>query len=904
MLTARADSFDPAAMEANEEPGLEATVEQEAPVEQVQAVEQNVQVEAGAELELSIQSGKALNELTWESSDENIVHVTKVDREDGTSVMVISGTNAGNAQIKASQSDGQVVEIWNVVVTEAPAEQNGAETQEDYYAEDAVNEQQTEEAPAENNEETQTDAVSEEIPEETLKEEAAAPEEEKAETEEAPAEEVKESEETTAEEEVKSEETTAEEEVKSEETTAEEEVKSEETTSEEVPAEIEEESKEETSEEAKSEEEKDTLSYDEAIEKLYNETMTISDEEILEVAEKMEDDLEELEKAAEKAENVDDAAGVVDAVKEFEVAKSEYLAEGTTETEFNSNVESELEKQKNYLDSYVVSEGSTTQTIPKISVESTEISGDTATVNATEWVTAGYDNAEGSTSASAFEYAFTLTLSKDEESGEWAVSDISNTDQNFDWMITSEEFDRRLASVGITKDSTGGYTGDTASVGSYNSQGVALDEYMAPGDGTYRPSDAIAYADTWWNGANPAYTSYVSLGVDCANFVSQSLYAGGMAKTSTWYPNSYAWVNVNGQIAFLRNYGTFTSATSSSVYPGNPVYYDWDSSGDYDHTGICVGYSGGVPIVDAHTSARYHVHYAMGCSSVATIQLSTSTNAGSSSGTGSSTGSGTSTGSGSSTSTETKQNGWVKSGSYWYYYKNGSKQTGWLKEGNKNYYLSIASGDGHMITDWATIDGKRYYFGTSGVMRTGWAKINGSWYYFNSQGVMQTGWQTLSWSGGQSEFYFGSNGEMAVNTTVDGYSVDSNGAKITSATNGWKKSGGKWYYYENGSKVTGWKKVSGRWYYMDKNDGHMYVDWVNIDGKKYYFYSTGAMATFWGKIGGSWYYFNGDGAMRTGWQYIKWSGGKDHFYFYSNGKMAVSTYVDNYYVNADGKWVY
>lgn len=47
---------------------------------------------------------------------------------------------------------------------------------------------------------------------------------------------------------------------------------------------------------------------------------------------------------------------------------------------------------------------------------------------------------------------------------------------------------------------------------------------------------------------NSAYT--INCHVDCANFVSQAIHAGGIPTDSLWYPQSYAWVNVGG----LRNY--------------------------------------------------------------------------------------------------------------------------------------------------------------------------------------------------------------------------------------------------------------------------------------------------------------------------------------------------------------
>ena len=128
---------------------------------------------------------------------------------------------------------------------------------------------------------------------------------------------------------------------------------------------------------------------------------------------------------------------------------------------------------------------------------------------------------------------------------------------------------------------------------------------------TYKPAAAAAYADKYWKKYNRSYKEY--RGVDCANFVSQCLYAGGMPKTSDWYPQSVNWINVMGHIRHFKEYGAFVTAGNGNVLVGNPVYYDWNGNGTYDHTGICVGKNAsGMPVVDAHTNNVYHVPWSMG----------------------------------------------------------------------------------------------------------------------------------------------------------------------------------------------------------------------------------------------------------------------------------------------------
>ena len=95
---------------------------------------------------------------------------------------------------------------------------------------------------------------------------------------------------------------------------------------------------------------------------------------------------------------------------------------------------------------------------------------------------------------------------------------------------------------------------------------------------------------------------------------------------------------------------------------------------------------------------------------------------------------------------------WKKVNGSWYHFKsNGSKSTGWLKDGSNWYYLK-----------------------PSGEMQTGWLQEKGFWYYLDESGAMKTGWYQVSgkW------YYSYSSGELAVNTIVDGYTVNHNGEWI------------------------------------------------------------------------------------------------------------------------------
>lgn len=251
-------------------------------------------------------------------------------------------------------------------------------------------------------------------------------------------------------------------------------------------------------------------------------------------------------------------------------------------------------------------------------------------------------------------------------------------------------------------------------------------------------------------------------------------------------------------------------------------------------------------------------------------------------------------------SASTPKEGWVKSGSRWWYrYTDGSCAKGLTSiQGTMYFFDNI----GWMKTGWQHAKGGNdwYYFAGSGAMKTGWVKVSGKWYYLDAQGKMLTGKQTLS----DKKTYFLAN----------------SGAMQT----GWVKNGSNWYYCNaSGAMTTSWQKVKGTWYYMASN-GVMKTGWLNDSGSTYYLASSGAMVKGWKYIGSNWYYFNNSGVMKTGWQKIggKWyllaSDGKmltgwqdvngKSYYMNGSGVMQANKWIGNYYVQGDGsmatnKWI-
>lgn len=75
----------------------------------------------------------------------------------------------------------------------------------------------------------------------------------------------------------------------------------------------------------------------------------------------------------------------------------------------------------------------------------------------------------------------------------------------------------------------------------------------------YIRDDAVKYALSWWNKANPDFYNFDKIGGDCTNFVSQCIYYGGITmdySSNGWYYKSLnsrapAWTGVSE----FYNYG-------------------------------------------------------------------------------------------------------------------------------------------------------------------------------------------------------------------------------------------------------------------------------------------------------------------------------------------------------------
>lgn len=158
----------------------------------------------------------------------------------------------------------------------------------------------------------------------------------------------------------------------------------------------------------------------------------------------------------------------------------------------------------------------------------------------------------------------------------------------------------------------------------------------------YDRQKAVAYADkycgaAWGSGNNfkynKKYSDYNGIGGDCTNYVSQVLgdkEAGGMPIGGGWTPGSSAWANADGLKNFLIysgrgsviSVGTFKQLTTPSeklpqgaigkLQIGDLVAYE-KGRGNIDHFAVITGFdSHGYPLVNSHTTDRYHVPWDLG----------------------------------------------------------------------------------------------------------------------------------------------------------------------------------------------------------------------------------------------------------------------------------------------------
>lgn len=255
-------------------------------------------------------------------------------------------------------------------------------------------------------------------------------------------------------------------------------------------------------------------------------------------------------------------------------------------------------------------------------------------------------------------------------------------------------------------------------------------------------------------------------------------------------------------------------------------------------------------------------------------------------------------------------NGWLQSGSDWYYIDDGymeydnSSSGFWAYDVSDKYYYFKPTGElilGWYEKEYYNSDGTKgkasiYTNPVTGERYTGWVQSGKDWYYVsNSTYIYKNGWSTVD----DKSYYFDESGKMVLGWykkeayNGDGtkysywmYTNPINGERYT----GWVKSGDDWYYISSSNAFYGgWRTVGDKSYYFDE-EGRLVYGWYSYEYKYHYAYdlyetetrwiytdpTTGERYTGWLQYGGEWYYIN-SGDMSYGGCYEI-----DDVYYYFN----------------------
>lgn len=100
-------------------------------------------------------------------------------------------------------------------------------------------------------------------------------------------------------------------------------------------------------------------------------------------------------------------------------------------------------------------------------------------------------------------------------------------------------------------------------------------------------------------------------------------------------------------------------------------------------------------------------------------------------------------------------------------------KSSWVKDGNYWFYMD----DNSELAEnqWIYIGGKWYFAKAGGyIAENEWISYKEKWYYAVSGGaIAQSAWENI----GGKFYHFGTDGDLSVNTSVDGYQVDANGVR-------------------------------------------------------------------------------------------------------------------------------
>ena len=185
-------------------------------------------------------------------------------------------------------------------------------------------------------------------------------------------------------------------------------------------------------------------------------------------------------------------------------------------------------------------------------------------------------------------------------------------------------------------------------------------------------------------------------------------------------------------------------------------------------------------------------------------------------------------------------------GKLYYFGSDGTQHIGWLDNEDGRIYLLR---DGNMQTGWLETNGKRYCFDEAGKLQTGWITQDGNRIYLDADGAVYTGWL-----------------ELPAGTFL----LDEEGSPCT----GWVEDNGLRYYFrDDGTLNPCWKDTGDGLTYIV--DGKAHTGWLNALEGKFYFDSDGKSYSGWVTDETGRFYLNGDGTYATG--FVKIDGIERYF---------------------------
>ena len=230
---------------------------------------------------------------------------------------------------------------------------------------------------------------------------------------------------------------------------------------------------------------------------------------------------------------------------------------------------------------------------------------------------------------------------------------------------------------------------------------------------------------------------------------------------------------------------------------------------------------------------------------------------------------------------------WVKKDGKWYYYDSYGRKLKYDSEYDAktdSYY--VLNGKGQRVTD------KKGWYKTKYIITYYGDKVECvNWYYLKKGGACTKGWKKI----GGKYYYFYGNGKMAMAESfkTDGkyYLVDADGVRVT-------KKGWHTVKYSKVNSYYGDKETVKNTYYVNSK-GTVSTGAKTIGGKKYYFGDDGIMrkSTFRNLDNGDIVVYGKDGAQITKKGLVKITSTKTSYDRYSVEKTKI---IDLYYIQKDG----